>query len=79
MLKYYRKLVLNKHIKYYDLSTGFCSVKYWRTRIEKKLFALHEKIHHNFDFFLILKKVTLKYSFFIVFSLFASFNMKNIL
>ena len=49
--KYYRKLVLNKYIKYYDLSTGFCSVKYWRTRIEKKLFVLHGKIHYNIDFF----------------------------
>ena len=49
--KYYRKLVLNKYIKYYDLSTGFGSVKYWRTRIEKNLFVLHGKIHDNFDLF----------------------------
>ena len=53
MSKYYRKLALNKYIKYYGLSTGFCSVKYWRTRIGKKLFLflLHEKIHDDFDFF----------------------------
>ena len=51
MSKYYRKLVLNKYIKYYDLSTGFGSVKYWRTRIEKNLFVLHGKIHDNFDLF----------------------------
>ena len=51
MLKYHRKFVLNKYVKYYDLSTGFCSVRYWRTRIEKNLFLLHEKIHDNLNFF----------------------------
>ena len=50
--RYYRKLVLNKYIKYYDFSIGFSSVKYWRTRIEKKNVLLDEKIHDNFDFFL---------------------------
>ena len=49
--KYYRKLVLNKYVKYHDLSTSVCSVKYWRTRIEKNLFILHEQIHDNFDCF----------------------------
>ena len=51
MLKYHRKFVLNKYVKYYDLSTGFGSVRYWRTRIEKNVFLLHEKIHDDLDFF----------------------------
>ena len=51
MSKYHIKFVLTKYVKCYDLSTGFCSVRYWRTRIEKKLYSLHEKIHDNLDFF----------------------------
>ena len=51
MSKYHGKFVLNKYVKYYDLSTSFCSVRYWKTRIEKNLFLLHEKIHDNLDFF----------------------------
>ena len=49
--KYHRKFVLNKYVKYYDWSTGFCSVRYRRTRIEKKIFLLHEKMHDNLDYF----------------------------
>ena len=42
---------MNKYVKYYDWSTGFCSVRYWRTRIEKNVFVSHEKIHDKLDFF----------------------------
>ena len=49
--RFHRRFVLNKYVKYYDLRTGFCSVRYWRTRIKKNVFVLHEKIHDKFDFF----------------------------
>ena len=42
--KCFRKLVLKKFAKYYDLSTGFCSVKYWTNEIEKNVFRLVEAI-----------------------------------
>ena len=54
--KCFRKLVLKKFAKYYDLSTGFCSVKYWTNEIEKNVFRLVEAIHselfdgYAFDF-----------------------------
>ena len=56
MSKYFRKLVLKNFAKYYDLSTGFCSVKYWTHEIEKNVFRLVEAIHselfdsYAFDF-----------------------------
>ena len=45
MSKCFRKLVLKNFAKYYDLSTGFCSVKYWTHEIEKNVFRLVEAIH----------------------------------
>ena len=50
--KYFRKLVLKKFFKYYNLSTGFCSVKYWTNKIEKNVFDLIQAIHDEiiFDF-----------------------------
>ena len=56
MSKCFRKLVLKIFAKYYDLSTGFCSVKYWTHEIEKTVFRLVEAIHselfdnYAFDF-----------------------------
>ena len=56
MSKYFRKLVLKIFAKYYDLSTGFCSVKYLTHEIEKNVFRLVEAIHselfdsYAFDF-----------------------------
>ena len=56
MSKCFRKLVLKNFAKYYDLSTGFCSVKYWTHEIEKTVFRLVEAIHselfdsYAFDF-----------------------------
>ena len=49
--KFHRKFVLNKYFKYYDLSTGFCSVRYWKTKIEKNIFNLNQKIHEVIEFF----------------------------
>ena len=55
MSKYFRKLVLKKFAKIYDISTGFCSVKYWTSKIERNIFELIQAIHNetfdtSFDF-----------------------------
>ena len=56
MSKCFRILVLKKFAKFYDLSTGFCSVKYWINKIEKNVFQLVEAVHselldsYAFDF-----------------------------
>ena len=55
--KFHRKYVLNKYFKYYDLSTGFCSMRYWITKSEKNVFNLNQKIHEVIEVFV---KVTLK-------------------
>ena len=44
--KYFRKLVLIKFAKYYDLSAGFCSVEYWTNKIEKNVYQLIQEIHN---------------------------------
>ena len=52
MSKFHRNFVLNKYFKYYDLSAGFCSVRYWKTKIEKKnIFTLDQKIHEVIEVF----------------------------
>ena len=54
--KYFRKLVLKKIAEIYDISTGFCSVKYWTSKIERNVFELIQAIHNetletfSFDF-----------------------------
>ena len=45
--KYFRKLVLKKFAKIYDISTGFCSVKYWTSKIERNVFELIQTIHNE--------------------------------
>ena len=45
--KYFRKLVLKKFGKIYDISTGFCSVKYWASKIERHVFELIQSIHNE--------------------------------
>ena len=53
MSKYFGKLVLKKFAKYYDLRTGFCSIKYWASKIERNVFELIQAIHNeiqSFDF-----------------------------
>ena len=49
--KNHRKFVLKKFIKHYNLSTGFSSVKYWKTRIEKNAFDLLNRIHNEIEVF----------------------------
>ena len=54
--KYFTKLVLKTFAKCYDLSTGFCSVKYRTNKIERNVFELIQAIHNemfeikSFDF-----------------------------
>ena len=50
MSKYFRKLVLKKLFKYYNLSAGFFSVKYWTNKIEKNVFDLIQAIHDEMIF-----------------------------
>ena len=45
--KYFRKPVLKKIAKHYDISTGFCAIKYWRNKIEKNVFKLIGAIHRE--------------------------------
>ena len=45
--KYFRKLVLKKFAKIYDISTGFCSVKYWTSKIERNVFELIQAINNE--------------------------------
>ena len=45
------RCVLNNYVKYYDLSTSFCSVKHWKSKIKNYLFALHQKIHDAIEVF----------------------------
>ena len=48
--KYFRTLVLKKFYKHYDISTGFCAIKYWTNRIEENVFESIHNIHEAFDF-----------------------------
>ena len=45
--KYFRKLVLKKFAKIHDISTGFCSVKYWTNKIERNVFELIQAINND--------------------------------
>ena len=47
MSKYFRKLVLKKFAKIYGISTGFCLVKYWTSKIERNIFELIQAIHNE--------------------------------
>ena len=48
MSQYFRTLVLKKIYKHYDISTGFCAIKYWTKRIEENVFGLSQS-NHNID------------------------------
>lgn len=59
--KYFRKLVLKKFSRIFEISTGFCSVQNWIYVTEKNVFNLIQDIHndtffcetfytYNFDF-----------------------------
>ena len=79
MSKCFRKLVLKKFAKYYDLSTGFCSVKYWTNEIEKNVFRLVEAIHselfdsYAFDFERNYDKLIKKFRYMPLFSVYFHF------
>ena len=45
--KYFGKLVLKKFAKIYDISTGFCSVKYSTNKIERNVFELIQAINND--------------------------------
>ena len=47
MSKYLRKLELKKFAKIYDISTGFCSVKYWTNKIGRNVFELIQAIYNE--------------------------------
>ena len=52
MSKYYRKLVLKKFDKYYNISTSFCSTELWLNKIEENLWGVIENIYNDlFDTF----------------------------
>ena len=47
MSEYFRKLVLKKFPKIYDISTGFCSVKYWTSKVERNVLELIQAIYNK--------------------------------
>ena len=47
MSKYHRRCVLNKLDKWYNISTGFCSVELWTTKIQDNLLALIDNIFND--------------------------------
>ena len=45
--KYYIKLILSFLKKHYNISTGFCSVRFWTNKIEENLYGSIENIYNN--------------------------------
>ena len=69
--KYFRTLVLKEFYKHYDISTGFCAIKYWTNRIEENAFGLTQSIHNihwGFDFEEIYDKLIKKFRHISLFS-----------
>ena len=69
--KYFRTLRLKKFYKHYDISTGFCAIKYWTNRIEENVFGLTKSIHtihEAFDFEEIYDKLIKKFCHISLFS-----------
>ena len=69
--KYFRTLVLKEFYKHYDISTGFCAIKYWTNRIEENVFGLTKSIHNileAFDFEEIYDKLIKKFCHMSLFS-----------
>ena len=69
--QYFRTLVLKKIYKHYDISTGFCAIKYWTNRIEENVFGLTQSfhnIHEAFDFEEIYDKLIKKFRHMSLFS-----------
>ena len=66
--KYFRKLLLKKFSKIFEISAGFCSVQDWAYVIQKNVFNLIQDIHNDLFFnerfiliILILKKTMKNY------------------
>ena len=47
--KYFREYFFNRNYKYFHLSSGFCSIKYWEKILRKNAFNLMQKIYSNYD------------------------------
>ena len=45
--KYFRKLVLKRFSRIFEISTGFYSVQNWKYVIQKNVFNLIQDIHNN--------------------------------
>ena len=45
--KYYRRCVLKKIDRYYNISTGFCSTELWANKIEENLRGLIDNIFND--------------------------------
>ena len=47
--KYYRKLILKKFDKYFNLSTGFCSIYSWMNTFEDNIYGLIKNIFNELN------------------------------
>ena len=45
--KYFRKLVLKKSSRIFEINTAFCSVQIWTYMIQKNVFNLIQDVHNN--------------------------------
>ena len=72
--KYFRKLVLKRITKHYNVNTGFCTIKYWTKKIEGNVFWLIQNIYNElydtfaFDFEENYDKLIKKFCHFSLFS-----------
>ena len=48
--KYYRKFLLQKFHKYYNISTVFCSTELWLNKIEENLWGVIENIYNDWSY-----------------------------
>ena len=48
--KYYRKFLLQKFDKYYNISTVFCSTELWLNKIEENLWGVIENIYNDWSY-----------------------------
>ena len=47
MCQIFQKTCIKRFAKIYDISTGFCSVKYWTSKIERNVFELIQAISND--------------------------------
>ena len=70
-VKIFQNTCIKKNYKHYDISTGFCAIKYWTNRIEENVFGLTQSIHNiheAFDFEEIYDKLIKKFRHMSLFS-----------